>query len=77
MAPFPRIDSRLFEADPDRHATVADLRRIAGWNPSGYDLAEVRGRREIHRLADSEPAMLCPTRCGGEAAGPHGRRQRR
>jgi hypothetical protein len=52
------IDGRPFQVEPDRHRTAADLLRLAGLDPSGYDLAEVRGHGDIHRFKDAEPVEV-------------------
>ena len=41
------IDGRQFEVEPGRHETAGDLLRLAGLDPSGYDLAEVLGHGEV------------------------------
>ena len=41
------IDGRQFEAEPGRHDTAGDLLRLAGLDPSGYDLAEILGPGEV------------------------------
>jgi Multiubiquitin len=41
------IDGRRYEVEQGRHLTAADLLRLAGLNPDGYDLAEVLGHGEV------------------------------
>lgn len=46
------IDGRAFTIEDPRQ-TAADLLRLAGLDPAGYDLAEIRGgSAHPHRFAD-------------------------
>lgn len=54
------IDGRPFEVEPGRHLTAADLLRLAGLDPNGYDLAEIRGHGEIEKLEDSDKIAVHP-----------------
>ena len=54
------IDGRPFEVEPGRHETAGDLLRLAGLDPSGYDLAEVLGHGEVRKFADDERVDVHP-----------------
>jgi hypothetical protein len=41
------IDGRGYEVEQGRHLTAADLLRLAGLDPAGYDLAEVLGHGDV------------------------------
>lgn len=54
------IDGREFEAEPGRHQTAADLLRLAGLDPAGYDLGEILGSGKIRQFADSDMVEIRP-----------------
>jgi hypothetical protein len=52
------IDGRAFTTD-DRHQTAAALLEMAGLDPSGYDLGELRpGNPEPKRHKDDQPVNI-------------------
>jgi hypothetical protein len=52
------IDGRPFTTD-DRHQTAAALLKLAGLDPSGYDLGELRpGDPEPKRYKDDRPVNI-------------------
>ena len=48
------IDGRPFEIELGRHKTAGDLLRLAGLDPSGYDLAEVLDHGEVRKFGDDQ-----------------------
>ncbi|MFB8276983.1 multiubiquitin domain-containing protein [Nocardia colli] len=52
------IDGRPFEVEAGHHLTATDLLRLAGLDPSGYDLAQVRGHGEIIEFDDSQTVTV-------------------
>ena len=54
------IDGRPFEAEPGRHETAGDLLRLAGLDPSGYDLAKVLGHGEVRTFGDDQVVDVRP-----------------
>ena len=54
------IDGRHFEVEAGRHETAADLLRLAGLDPSGYDLAVIRGPGKIHKFEDLQKVNVRP-----------------
>lgn len=54
------IDGRSFSTG-DRSQSAADLLRLAGLDPSNYDLAELRGNSpQPHRYGDSDEVHIHP-----------------
>lgn len=54
------IDGRPFEVESGHHLTAADLLRLAGLDPNGYDLAEIRGHGGIVKFEDAEIVSVHP-----------------
>jgi Multiubiquitin len=54
------IDGRRFEVETGRHLTAADLLRLAGLDPAGYELAEVLGHGELRKYRDDEVVDIRP-----------------
>jgi hypothetical protein len=54
------IDGRRFEVEQGRHLTAADLLRLAGLDPAGYDLAEVLGHGDVRTFKDDELVDVRP-----------------
>ncbi|ONI83423.1 hypothetical protein ALI22I_33460 [Saccharothrix sp. ALI-22-I] len=54
------IDGRPFQVEPGHHLTAAVLLELAGLDPSGYDLAEIRGQGEIVKFEDAEIVTVRP-----------------
>ena len=52
------IDGRPFEVEPGRHFTAAELLQMAGLDPSGYDIAEVRGHGQIDKFEDAHTVTV-------------------
>lgn len=52
------IDGRPFDVEPGHHLTAAALLQMAGLDPSGYDLAEIRGHGDITKFEDSETVTV-------------------
>jgi hypothetical protein len=48
------IDGRRYEVEEGRRLNAADLLRLAGLSPEGYDLAEVLGHGELREFRDDE-----------------------
>lgn len=48
------IDGRRYLVAQGPHLTAADLLRLAGLDPQGYDLAEVLGHTEVRTYRDDE-----------------------
>jgi hypothetical protein len=48
------IDGRQFEVEQGRHETAANLLRLAGLDPRGYDLAEVLGHGDVRTFRDDQ-----------------------
>jgi hypothetical protein len=48
------IDGRRYQVEQGPHLTAADLLRLAGLDPQGYDLAEVLGHGEVRTYRDDE-----------------------
>lgn len=54
------IDGRRYEVEAGRHLTAADLLRLAGLDPAGYELAEVLGHGELRKFQDDEVVDIRP-----------------
>jgi Multiubiquitin len=54
------IDGRRYEVEQGRHLTAADLLRLAGLDPAGYDLAEVLGHGDVRTFRDDEVVDVRP-----------------
>jgi hypothetical protein len=54
------IDGRRFEVEQGRHLTAADLLRLAGLDPVGYELAEVLGHGEVRDFRNDEVVDVRP-----------------
>jgi hypothetical protein len=48
------IDGRPHAVEQGRHLTAAQLLRLAGLDPAGYDLARLTGHGEVHKFADDD-----------------------
>jgi len=48
------IDGRHYEVEQGRHLTAAQLLRLAGLDPAGYDLGLLVGQGEVRKFADDE-----------------------
>ena len=53
------IDGRLYEVEQGSHL-AADLLRLAGLDPKGYDLAEVLGHGDVRTFRDDELVDVQP-----------------
>ena len=54
------IDGRPFEVEAGRHETAGDLLRLAGLDPAGYDLGEIRGHGDVRTFKDGETVDVRP-----------------
>lgn len=54
------IDGRRYEVEQGRHLTAADLLRLAGLDPAGYDLAEVLGHGDLRTFGDDDVVDVRP-----------------
>lgn len=51
------IDGRSFEVE-DEKQTAGELLRLAGLDPNGYDLAEVRAGGQLKQFRDDQPVNI-------------------
>lgn len=54
------IDGRRYEVEQGRQLTAADLLRLAGLDPDGYDLAEVLGHGDVRTFRDGDVVDVRP-----------------
>ncbi|MEV7038362.1 multiubiquitin domain-containing protein [Amycolatopsis sp. NPDC051061] len=54
------IDGRPFEVEQNQPVTAAELLRLAGLDPNGYDLAEVHGHGNLEKFEDSKVVAVHP-----------------
>jgi len=54
------IDGRRYEVEQGRHLTAADLLRLAGLDPDGYDLAEVVGHGDVRTFGNDDVVDVRP-----------------
>jgi hypothetical protein len=54
------IDGRRYEVEQGRHLTAADLLRLAGLDPAGYELAEVLGHGDVRTFQNDAVVDVRP-----------------
>lgn len=54
------IDGRRYVVEQGSHLTAADLLKLAGLDPSGYELAEVIGHGEVRTFQNDEVVDVRP-----------------